>query len=59
MFCFLEYGGMVISVCDWLGGEERMGCFLKFDIGLSEDLEDEKEKEEKLVVFMGFFILFG
>jgi acyl-CoA synthetase (AMP-forming)/AMP-acid ligase II len=28
MLCLPEHGGMVISVRDWLGGEERMGCSL-------------------------------
>ncbi|KAG0126427.1 hypothetical protein HOY82DRAFT_111421 [Tuber indicum] len=26
MLCLPEHGGMVISMRDWLGGEERMGC---------------------------------
>ncbi|WPH03509.1 Hypothetical protein R9X50_00638900 [Acrodontium crateriforme] len=26
MLCLPEHGGMIISVRDWLGGEERMGC---------------------------------
>lgn len=33
MLCLPEHGGMVISVRDWLGGEERMGCPLKLDMG--------------------------
>ncbi|KAF2222662.1 hypothetical protein BDZ85DRAFT_200179, partial [Elsinoe ampelina] len=31
MLCLPEHGGMVISVRDWLGGEERMGCPLTLD----------------------------
>ncbi|TKX19362.1 putative AMP-binding enzyme 1 [Elsinoe australis] len=31
MLCLPEHGGMVISVRDWLGGEERMGCPLTMD----------------------------
>jgi acyl-CoA synthetase (AMP-forming)/AMP-acid ligase II len=47
MLCLPEHGGMVISMRDWLGGEERMGCPLKLDIGSdTESVEkvDEKEK---------------
>ena len=51
MLCLPEHGGMVISMRDWLGGEERMGCPLKLDIGAEvESLEentDEKEKENE------------
>ncbi|KAJ2976143.1 hypothetical protein NUW58_g8163 [Xylaria curta] len=45
MLCLPEHGGMVISVRDWLGGEERMGCPLKLD--LDADVEPEDEKDEK------------
>lgn len=31
MLCLPEHGGMIISVRDWLGGEERMGCPLTMD----------------------------
>lgn len=37
MLCLPEHGGMIISMRDWLGGEERMGCPLSM-----EDEEDEK-----------------
>ncbi|KAF2757134.1 acetyl-CoA synthetase-like protein [Pseudovirgaria hyperparasitica] len=37
MLCLPEHGGMIISVRDWLGGEERMGC------PLSEDEPQEVE----------------
>lgn len=40
MLCLPEHGGMIISVRDWLGGEERMGCTLSID----EDHEDYDEK---------------
>ena len=43
MLCLPEHGGMVISMRDWLGGEERMGCPLKLDL-LDEG---ETKKEEK------------
>lgn len=46
MLCLPEHGGMVISVRDWLGGEERMGCPLKLDVDDDEDSEEERAKEE-------------
>lgn len=54
MLCLPEHGGMVISMRDWLGGEERMGCPLKLDIGSDAESGDEKpvgkplEKEKSL-----------
>lgn len=47
MLCLPEHGGMVVSMRDWLGGEERMGCLLKLDLGQEDKEEDEKEKEEE------------
>lgn len=51
MLCLPEHGGMVISVRDWLGGEERMGCPLKLDIdadsGSETDKEEEKDKDKE------------
>ncbi|KAH9826360.1 DMAP1-binding Domain [Teratosphaeria destructans] len=38
MLCLPEHGGMIISVRDWLGGEERMGCPL--------NMEDEDESDD-------------
>ncbi|KAI0480191.1 acetyl-CoA synthetase-like protein [Xylariaceae sp. FL0804] len=50
MLCLPEHGGMVISVRDWLGGEERMGCPLKLELEVESesetDKEDEKDKEQ-------------
>ncbi|KAL4956795.1 hypothetical protein BDW69DRAFT_68014 [Aspergillus filifer] len=43
MLCLPEHGGMVISVRDWLGGEERMGCPLTHDMDPIEDQEIKKE----------------
>ncbi|KAK3117818.1 hypothetical protein LTR53_000367 [Teratosphaeriaceae sp. CCFEE 6253] len=40
MLCLPEHGGMVISVRDWLGGEERMGCLLSI-----QDGEDDEDSE--------------
>ncbi|KAI5864537.1 acetyl-CoA synthetase-like protein [Durotheca rogersii] len=67
MLCLPEHGGMVISVRDWLGGEERMGCPLKLDVdsesgseaGKDEEKEKEKEKEEKSAPSGGFGSLLG
>ena len=44
MLCLPEHGGMVISMRDWLGGEERMGCPLK--IGGVDDNESNDEKTD-------------
>ncbi|KAK3322607.1 hypothetical protein B0H66DRAFT_602044 [Apodospora peruviana] len=63
MLCLPEHGGMVISVRDWLGGEERMGCPLKLETESDEDSDDEKdkekEKEEKPAPSNGFGSLLG
>lgn len=48
MLCLPEHGGMVISMRDWLGGEERMGCPLK--LGTSEKESHEEKKDDKPVV---------
>lgn len=47
MLCLPEHGGMVISMRDWLGGEERMGCPLKLDVGSDTDSIEEKTVVEK------------
>ena len=39
ILCLPEHGGMIISVRDWLGGEERMGCPLGPEHG--DDLDGE------------------
>ncbi|KAK5951921.1 hypothetical protein OHC33_007214 [Knufia fluminis] len=44
MLCLPEHGGMVISMRDWLGGEERMGCSLIHD--MDRDKFEEEEKKE-------------
>lgn len=41
MLCLPEHGGMVISMRDWLGGEERMGC------PLNSHLEGEREEKKQ------------
>lgn len=40
MLCLPEHGGMIISVRDWLGGEERMGCPLTMTTDDDDDSDD-------------------
>ncbi|GKU16902.1 unnamed protein product [Fusarium langsethiae] len=54
MLCLPEHGGMVISVRDWLGGEERMGCPLKLELGEDTESDEEKEETEKPALSNGF-----
>ncbi|BDD57272.1 putative NRPS-like protein biosynthetic cluster [Monascus purpureus] len=44
MLCLSEHGGMVISVRDWLGGEERMGCPLTHEMDPASRPEAKKEE---------------
>lgn len=46
MLCLPEHGGMIISVRDWLGGEERMGCTLS-------DLEESTENKKSETIGTG------
>lgn len=42
MLCLPEHGGMIVSVRDWLGGEERMGCPLSIeDDRIQDDDSDD------------------
>ena len=41
LLCLSEHGGMVISMRDWLGGEERMGCPLNMFEEEDMDAKDE------------------
>ena len=59
MLCLPEHGGMVVSIRDWLGGEERMGCPLKLFIDEESDSESDREKEEKPAPSNGFASLLG
>ncbi|EPS41267.1 hypothetical protein H072_4882 [Dactylellina haptotyla CBS 200.50] len=44
MLCLPEHGGMVISIRDWLGGEERMGCCLVAEtLHPGEPVEKQKD----------------
>lgn len=46
MLCLPEHGGMVVSMRDWLGGEDRMGCPLVHDTDRGK-LENGNEKKEE------------
>ncbi|KAM3499323.1 hypothetical protein MY10362_007412 [Beauveria mimosiformis] len=62
MLCLPEHGGMVISLRDWLGGEERMGVSLKAKGAESEkdvDSDASSEKEVKPATSNGFGSLLG
>lgn len=43
MLCLPEHGGMLVSVRDWLGGEERMGCALS---AIDHDEEENAKAAE-------------
>jgi acyl-CoA synthetase (AMP-forming)/AMP-acid ligase II len=45
MLCLPEHGGMVISMRDWLGGEERMGCVLTHDMDHQQHGSDDKKDD--------------
>ena len=45
MLCLPEHGGMVISIRDWLGGEERMGCPLTHELDHDDSPIAKKEDE--------------
>ncbi|KFA55817.1 hypothetical protein S40293_01876 [Stachybotrys chartarum IBT 40293] len=47
MLCLPEHGGMVVSVRDWLGGEERMGVPLKLAVESDVDSEEDRSDKEK------------
>ena len=57
MLCLPEQGGMIISVRDWLGGEESMGVPLSREEPQEE--EDEKEDESLNLNMNGFSSLIG
>jgi acyl-CoA synthetase (AMP-forming)/AMP-acid ligase II len=56
MLCLPEHGGMVISVRDWLGGEERMGCSLthEMDPAIRDGVKKDNSKLEKSETNTGF-----
>lgn len=47
MLCLPEHGGMVISMRDWLGGEERMGVPLILDLDKDEPTTRKTEEVSK------------
>jgi acyl-CoA synthetase (AMP-forming)/AMP-acid ligase II len=49
MLCLPEHGGMIVSVRDWLGGEERMGCPLEPEV--LEEVATEPEKQDGALSF--------
>ncbi|KAF1914553.1 hypothetical protein BDU57DRAFT_297488 [Ampelomyces quisqualis] len=55
MLCLPEHGGMIISVRDWLGGEERMGC----PLSIAEEEEDDQEPIEDAAATNGYSSLIG
>jgi len=59
MLCLPEHGGMVISMRDWLGGEERMGCPLKLNMGPDAEPVEEKKEEKDKPASNGFGSLIG
>ncbi|KAJ5648952.1 uncharacterized protein N7484_002675 [Penicillium longicatenatum] len=56
MLCLPEHGGMVISVRDWVGGEERMGCSLTHEMDPAQRVgsKDDDEKAERSEANSGF-----
>jgi acyl-CoA synthetase (AMP-forming)/AMP-acid ligase II len=54
ILCLPEHGGMIISMRDWLGGEEQMGCPLS-----SPEPEDEEKPEETSEPNNGYSSLIG
>ncbi|KAK5089073.1 hypothetical protein LTR05_003297 [Lithohypha guttulata] len=45
MLCLPEHGGMAISMRDWLGGEERMGCPLIHEADRDKQGEEADKKD--------------
>lgn len=59
MLCLPEHGGMVISMRDWLGGEERMGCPLKINSSGIDDDQEVKKDEKPVLPQNGYGSLIG
>lgn len=61
MLCLQEHGGMVISVRDWLGGEERMGFPLNLEKNSDSEstVMDKPEKDKEKSFSDGFASLIG
>lgn len=54
MLCLPEHGGMIISMRDWLGGEERMGCSLTHEMDHDHEDSDGKKNVAKSTKTGGF-----
>ncbi|RMD44393.1 hypothetical protein DV735_g620, partial [Chaetothyriales sp. CBS 134920] len=48
MLCLPEHGGMIISMRDWLGGEDRMGCVLTQELDHGHDAEQQHRESSAL-----------
>ena len=59
MLCLPEHGGMVISMRDWLGGEERMGCPLNTVLAANRDAPEDKKEERTNTGLNGYSSLIG
>ncbi|KAI9833989.1 MAG: hypothetical protein M1826_005894 [Phylliscum demangeonii] len=59
MLCLPEHGGMVISMRDWLGGEERMGCPLNSFQDSEPAAVEEKKQEGTSLGENGYSSLIG
>lgn len=55
MLCLPEHGGMIISVRDWLGGEERMGC----PLSMAEEQSDDEAAAADTTAANGYSSLIG
>lgn len=54
MLCLQEHGGMVISMRDWLGGEEHMGCSLLYGVDKHDSPATAKDDEDTSKARAGF-----
>lgn len=59
MLCLPEHGGMVISMRDWLGGEERMGVPLTHDMDEEETAKHKADGASKTIHGYGSSLLGG
>lgn len=60
MLCLPEHGGMVISMRDWVGGEDRMGVVLsKLDEEEEKSSDEEKADKDASAPSNGFGSLLG
>lgn len=45
MLCLSEYGGMVISMRDWLGNEMKLGCTFHKPLNMDEEVQAETSSD--------------